>query len=78
MKEKLELVRKEALAALGVKVIAELEYSEEFETGKVISMTPTAGSEVAKDSTVKLIVSRGKEIKKVKVPNWASLGLRMF
>ena len=56
------------LKKLGLKVKITSEYSDTVETGKIIKTNPEAKTKIAKDSTVELIVSRGKETKKVKTP----------
>lgn len=51
---------KAALTQLGLVVFDTEEFSDE-EAGKVISVDPTEGSEVAKGSTVTLVVSKGSQ-----------------
>lgn len=43
--------------------------SEEFEDGEIIEQDPGAGTKVDKNTEIQLIVSNGKEIKKVRIPN---------
>ncbi|OUQ58859.1 hypothetical protein B5E58_06675 [Tyzzerella sp. An114] len=45
------------------------EFSEEVETGKVISQSPSEGTTITAKSTVSLVISKGEEFKKVAVPN---------
>ncbi len=54
---------------VGLRMDASYEYSDEYEQGVVISVDPSEGSEVAEDSTVKVVVSMGEEpAEQVKVP----------
>lgn len=53
--------------ALGLKMESETAYSDEYEQGEIISMNPVAGTEVAEESTVTVVVSMGAE--KISVPN---------
>ncbi|MCD5002009.1 Stk1 family PASTA domain-containing Ser/Thr kinase [Enterococcus saccharolyticus] len=55
-----------ALRDEGFNVEIEEKYDESVEAGHVISSSPSAGSEVDKGSTVKLVVSKGKEEAKTK------------
>lgn len=57
------------LTSAGFEVEIEEEFSEEVEEGMVISQNPTAPGKAGKGSTVKLIVSKGKEIKRTTIPN---------
>ncbi len=59
----------EALEAAGLKTSISEEYSDSQDEGKVIRTEPGAGSEVAKDDTVTVVVSKGKENTNVEVPN---------
>lgn len=59
----------EALEAAGLKTSITEEYSDSVDEGKVIRTEPGAGSEVAKDDTVTVVVSKGKENTNVTVPN---------
>lgn len=52
---------KAALTQLGLVVFDTEEFSDEIEAGKVISVDPTEGSEVAKGSTVTIVVSKGSQ-----------------
>lgn len=55
------------LEAQGLKVSKEYAYSDTVEASKVISQNPVAGSSVAKNSTVTIVISQGK--KSVSVPS---------
>lgn len=44
-------------------------FSEDVEKDKVISQEPKAGEKITKNSSVKVVISKGKEIKKNKVPD---------
>lgn len=57
-----------ALSKLGVQTKVTTQYDDKVETGKVIKTNPTAGSSISKNTTVELIVSRGKEVVKATVP----------
>lgn len=57
-----------ALNKLGVQTKVTTQYDEKVETGKVIKTNPAAGSSISKNTTVELIVSRGKEVVKATVP----------
>ncbi len=50
-----------ALGQLGLTATVELQSSDTVETGRVISVDPAEGTEVQAGSSVKLIVSKGKE-----------------
>ncbi|MGI6072646.1 MAG: Stk1 family PASTA domain-containing Ser/Thr kinase [Lachnospiraceae bacterium] len=56
------------LKAAGLKYSITTRYDDDVETGIVIETNPVGGSEIARNSTVELIVSRGKESKKSTVP----------
>ncbi len=56
------------LKKLGLKVKITTEYSEDVEIGKIIKTNPEPNAQLAKDDTVELIISRGKEEKKIKTP----------
>ena len=60
---------KAALSAAGFEVDEDDEYDEEVEKDYIISQTPGGNTKAAKGSTVKIVVSRGKEVKVAKVPN---------
>ncbi|MGG7077431.1 Stk1 family PASTA domain-containing Ser/Thr kinase [Clostridium sardiniense] len=45
------------------------EYSDSISAGKVISQDPSNGSEVTKDTTVNLVVSKGKKTTNVTIPS---------
>lgn len=49
------------------------EYSDTVEENHVISTDPKAGTEIEEGSTVKIILSNGKETKSVVVPNLANM-----
>lgn len=49
------------------------ESSDTVEEGKIISQNPEVGKKVAKNSKIDLVVSKGKEIKKTKVPDLSNL-----
>lgn len=53
----------------GLTVTTDEDYSSSISKGNVISMSPNAGTLVKKGSAVKLIVSKGKNIKEVEVPD---------
>ncbi len=54
---------------LGLKVDATSEFSDSVEQGDIISVNPAEGTEVAEESTVFIVVSKGPEpIEKVSVP----------
>jgi serine/threonine-protein kinase len=57
------------LEEAGFKVNHGYEYSDTVEKDYVISQEPEAGSSVEKGSTIKIIVSNGKEVKKTTVPD---------
>lgn len=52
-----------------LKVTTDEDYSQSVAKGNVISTTPNAGTSVKKGSEVKVIVSRGKKINEVEVPD---------
>ena len=55
---------KTALSTAGLKSTVEYEYSDTVAQGLVISQSPTYNKEVSENSTVKLIVSKGKKDQK--------------
>lgn len=55
------------LNGLGLKMVSETAYSDEFAQGTIISTTPQSGEEVAEESSVVVVVSMGAE--KISVPN---------
>lgn len=57
------------LEEAGLKVTHGYAYDDNVEKDHVISSDPVAGTEVEEGSTVKIIISNGKEQKKVVVPN---------
>lgn len=57
------------LEEAGLKVTHGYAYDDNVEKDHVISSDPVAGTEVEEESTVKIIISNGKEQKKVVVPN---------
>ena len=64
-----------ALEELGLSYEIAYEYDDEIGTGYVIETDPAAGSEVALDSTVTLIISRGEETVTVTVPQFVGSSL---
>lgn len=60
---------KNSITNLGLKYSTEYEYSDKVEEEKVIRTEPSAGSSVSKGDTIKIILSKGKEIKTTKVPD---------
>ena len=58
-----------------LEIALEWEYSDEFDRSKVISHTPEAGEKVKKGDTVTLVLSKGKEVVMVKVPDLSNLTL---
>ena len=60
---------KSILEAAGFTVEEDDEYSDEVEQDTVISQSPEAGSQAAEGSSVKIVISKGKEVKVAKVPN---------
>lgn len=63
------------LDEMDLDVALEWEYSDELDRSKVISHTPEAGVRVKKGDTVTLVLSKGKEVVLVKVPNLYNLTL---
>ncbi|MBQ8189027.1 MAG: Stk1 family PASTA domain-containing Ser/Thr kinase [Lachnospiraceae bacterium] len=66
----------EAVAILyeaGFKVSTDTDYSDDVETGFVISSNPVAGEKVANGTMITLIVSIGPEAKKTEVPDLRGL-----
>lgn len=63
------------LKVAGYEVVVDDEYDEEVEQGKVISQTPEANKEAAKKSTVTIVVSKGEEVKVVKVPDLKKMSI---
>lgn len=55
------------LNKLGLKMLSETAYSDEYEQGTIISSSPESLTEVAEESTVTVVVSMGAE--KITVPN---------
>ena len=53
----------------GLVVSLEFDYSDSVGSDKVISTSPTAGSQVAKGDTITITASKGKETKTTTVPN---------
>ena len=49
--------------------VIDYDYSDKVEQGYVISQSPAANASVKSGDTIKIVVSRGKESKMVKVPN---------
>lgn len=58
-----------------LEIALEWEYSDEYDRSKVIGHTPEAGEKVKKGDTVTLILSKGKEVVMVKVPDLSNLTL---
>ncbi|MCM1178802.1 MAG: Stk1 family PASTA domain-containing Ser/Thr kinase [Clostridium sp.] len=57
------------LKAAGFEVETDEEYSEEVEQDLIISQEPNGEAEAAKGSTVRIVVSKGKEVKVAVVPD---------
>ncbi|MGL5764246.1 MAG: PASTA domain-containing protein, partial [Sarcina sp.] len=64
---------KATLTDLGLTVTTSQSYSDTIKNGEVMSIDPSVGSEIAKDSTVNLVVSQGPQ--QVNVPNVAGMTL---
>ncbi len=62
-------VAEQTLLNAGFLVVIDEENHDEIEAGIVISQDPSPEAEAAKGATVKIVVSKGKEIKVAKVPN---------
>ena len=60
---------------MDLEIALEWEYSDEYDRSKVIRHTPEAGEKVKKGDTVTLILSKGKEVVMVKVPDLSNLTL---
>lgn len=60
---------KNTLEDYGLSVTREYKYNDSIKAGLVISTSPEAGSSVVKGDTVALIISRGKEVVEVTVPD---------
>ena len=54
---------------LGMKVENERQPSNQYEEGEIMSQDPAEDTEVAKNSTITVVISSGEEAKMVKVPN---------
>ena len=54
---------------LGMKVENERQPSNQYEEGDIMSQDPAEDTEVAKNSTITVVISSGEEAKMVKVPN---------
>lgn len=65
---------KNTLTAQGFLVSTSQSYSDTVEEGKVISQTPGGGASAKKGDTVNLVISSGKEVKKVVVPDVVNKG----
>lgn len=63
------------LADKGLSVSLEWEYNEDLDRSKVISHSPEAGTLVKAGDTITLLLSKGKEVVLVKVPNLLNLTL---
>lgn len=76
-----DVVKKELEAAeidlsnAGFEVASSEDFSEEVPAGAVISQSPEGNAEAVKDSTVKLVVSKGKEPKLSSVPDLVGVSL---
>lgn len=64
-----EAEARNTLTAQGFIVNTSQESSDTVEEGKVISQNPIAGASAKKGDTVSLVISSGREVKKVIVPN---------
>ncbi len=64
------------LTAAGFKVEIDEENDDEVEEGKVISQTPEGNGKAAKKSTVTIVVSKGKEVKVVEVPDLKKMSIK--
>ncbi len=64
-----ETEARNALAEKGFSVTVSEGFSDTVEEGKVISQTPSGGSSAKKGASVTIVISSGKEVKKVSVPN---------
>jgi len=60
---------KQTLLNAGFLIEEDEDYSEEVEEGKIISQTPNGNTKAEKGSTVRIVVSKGEEIKVAKVPD---------
>lgn len=60
---------KSILEAAGFEVVEDNDYSEEVEEDHIISQSPEAGSQAGEGTQVKVVVSKGKEVKVAKVPD---------
>lgn len=60
---------------LDLRIVIEEEFNDEIEADHVISTQPVEGTELKKGDTVTLIMSKGKEIKKVTVTNYVGMSL---
>lgn len=61
------------LEEAGFKVVHGYAYDDEIDKDKCIGTEPAAGNMAAKGSEVKVIISNGSEVKKVKVPDLSGL-----
>ena len=66
------------LEEAGLKVTHGYAYDDNVEKDHVISSDPVAGTEVEEGSTVKIIISNGKETKKIAVPNLKGTSVNTF
>ncbi|WP_343247442.1 Stk1 family PASTA domain-containing Ser/Thr kinase [Diplocloster hominis] len=64
---------KQKLEDEGYKVTIEESYSDDVEKGNVISTDPKAGSDVKPNQSIRMTVSKGKEIKEVVMPNLTNM-----
>mgnify|MGYP001024900096 CR=1 FL=1 len=63
------------LKSLGLELVEDEKYSDKVPSGKVISQSPNANELVDKGSKVKVVFSKGKEIKKVSVPSLVNMNI---
>ncbi|MCU6734096.1 Stk1 family PASTA domain-containing Ser/Thr kinase [Diplocloster agilis] len=64
---------KQKLEDEGFKVTIEESYSDDVDKGNVISTDPKAGSDVKPNQTIRMTVSKGKEIREVVMPNFTNM-----
>lgn len=65
-----------SLESLGIQVEIKDSFSDNFDEGYIISQKPGAGESVKKNSTVELVVSKGKEDDTVPMINVAGMNVR--
>ena len=66
-------IGRQQIASLHLNVERRNAYSDEVETGKIISITPEAGTEVEPNSYVTVLVSRGENKQTVEVPSFIGM-----